>query len=119
MKSVTPIESDPSGPAVLCAKISREVISLRAAGSPPNEYLSAMMHELHALPANTVLDALALAAMAKHLLAVWVNEDPLCLDSAESAHYALSLLERAVGVLEGETGYSADGFIGSSAASSN
>lgn len=103
--------------AEICSSIAQEVRDLRLAGAPASVALNSMIGMLCHAPASTTVDALALAAVSRKLLATAIGEFQLedmehMDESRLSATVALIFLHRVVETLEAQTGFGAEGFTG-------
>lgn len=101
----------------ICTSIAEEVRALRARSEPTSVALNGMLAHLCNASATTAVDALALAAMSRRVLAAEIGEyEPADLQFMHPARFqsifALDLLHRAIQTLEAETGLSAEGFTG-------
>lgn len=103
--------------ANICSSIAQEVRDLRLTGSPASVALNSMVDMLCHAPAFTTVDALALAAVSRKMLATAIGEfqpdDIEHMDESRlAATFVLVFLHRVVETLEIQTGFGAEGFTG-------
>ena len=103
--------------AQICASLATEVRAARASDGFATPFMDEAIRLALTAPSMSVLDALALAALARRLLGLSMEQlEPEALAEPDQEQvcmiYAAAFLDRAVQTLELQTGYSADGFTG-------
>lgn len=102
--------------AEVCVSIAQEVQALKAANVlTSSAHLEMLLSQLCCAPASGTVDSLALAAVARKILASCIEQcDTIDTPDPEQATLLLAFtyLHRAVEALEVETGLSAEGFTG-------